>query len=199
MMLSVFMTASSARRDDERVVRALAQIPEIGRRAAPDPGNGVDRAALVDAQTAIHPIDLAAVLFRLAHQGGDRVLRDEMVLLLDIAAMHRVGMRLLRRERLQHRALIGEDVDVVAPLGGEIDQPQRRRRAPALIGRVHDRDGDGLLVSHNPLPQCQMTLAPSARASKMTSSGAAEMPEASFVSSMPRSFSEKLSASTRTP
>src|SRR6516225_2248687 len=48
-------------------------------------------------------------------------------------------------------------------------------------------------------PQCQMTLAPSARASSTTSSGAAATPEASCFSSMPRSFSEKLSASTRTP
>src|SRR5205807_5107730 len=128
-----------------------------------------------------------AVLLRLAHQRGDRILWDEMVLLLDIAAVHRVGVRLLRAERLQYRALIGEDIDVVAALGRQIDQPQRRRRAPALVGRVHDRDGDGLLVSHDRLPQCQMTLAPSARASNTTSSGAAVMPEARRLSSMPRS------------
>src|SRR5712691_5558864 len=199
MMLKVFMTLSSARGDDEGVVRGLGQRPEIGRRPAPHTGNGFDRAALVDAQPAIHPVDLAAVLFGLAHQGGDRVLRDKMVLLFDIAAMHRIGVRLLRAERLQHRAFIGEDVDVVAALGGEIDEAQRRRRAPALIGRVHDGDRDGLLVSHDLLPQCQMTLAPSARASSTTSSGAAAIPEARRLASMPRSFSEKLSASTRTP
>src|SRR6202035_663080 len=98
MMLSVFMARSSARRDDECVVRGLAQIPEIGRRAAPDPANSLDRAALVDAEATIHPVDLAAVLFGFAHQGGDRVLRDEVVFLFDIAAVHRIGMRLLRRE-----------------------------------------------------------------------------------------------------
>src|SRR6266705_4064685 len=120
MMLKVFMTLSSARGDDERVVRGLGQRPEIGRRAAPHTGNGVDRAALVNAEAAIHPVDLAAILFRFAHQGSDRVLRDEMVLLFDIAAMHRVGVRLLRSEWLQYRALVGEDVDVVAALGREI-------------------------------------------------------------------------------
>src|SRR5690242_18297296 len=119
MMLKVFMTLSSARGDDEGVVRGLGQRPEIGRRPAPHTGNGIDRAALVDAEAAIHPVDLAAILFSFAHQRGDRVLRDEMVLLFDIAAMHRIGMRLLRGERLQYRALIGEDVDVIATLGGE--------------------------------------------------------------------------------
>src|SRR5215831_1816180 len=50
-----------------------------------------------------------------------------------------------------------------------------------------------------PSPQCQMTLAPSARASMTTSSGAAATPVARRLSSMPRSRNEKLSASTRTP
>src|SRR5437762_14283365 len=122
MMLSVFMTALLARGDDERVVRGLGKCPEIGRRAAPYTGNGVDAAALVDAEAAIHPVDLAAVLFGFAHQGGDRILRDEMVLLFDIAAVHRVGVRLLGGKRLQYRALIGEDIDVVAAPGGEIDE-----------------------------------------------------------------------------
>src|SRR5271166_8352 len=198
-MLSVFMTASSARGDDERVVRGLGQLPEIGGRAAPLAGNGIGGATLVDAEPAIHPVDLAAIAFSLAHQRGDRVLRDEVVLLLDTAAMHRVCMRRLRSEGLQNRPLIGEDVDVVAALGREIDQSQGRRRARVLVRRVHDGDRDGLLVGHGFLPQCQMTLPPSARASSTTSSGAAATPEARRFSSMPRSFSEKLSASTRTP
>src|ERR1041384_8205685 len=100
MMLSVFMTASSTRRDHERVVRGLAQAPEIGRRATTHSWDGIDRAALVDTKPAIHPVDLTAVLFRLAHQRSDRILRDEVVFLFDIAAMHRVGMRLLRAKWL---------------------------------------------------------------------------------------------------
>src|SRR5215831_17017122 len=44
-----------------------------------------------------------------------------------------------------------------------------------------------------------MTLAPSARASSTTSSGAAVTLAARRVSSMPRSFNENLSARTRTP
>src|SRR5215472_15196623 len=95
MMLSVFMTASLARGDDERVVGGLGHLPEIGRRAAPHPRNRGSCAALIDTQAAIHPVDLAAIAFRLAHQRGDRVLRDEMVLLFDIAAMHRIRMRRL--------------------------------------------------------------------------------------------------------
>src|ERR1700751_3111305 len=198
-MLSVFMATASARGDDEGVVRGFGQLPEIGRRAAPHTGDRISGAAFVDAEPAIYPVDFAAVLFRLAHQRGDRVFRDEMVLLLDAAAMYRVRMRRLRGEGLQDRTLIGEDFDVVAAFGGEIDQPQGRRRTRVLVGRVHDRDRNGLFVSHDVLPQCQMTLAPSARASSTTSSGAAATPEASRFSSMPRSFSEKLSASTRTP
>src|SRR5215471_2090975 len=108
-------------------------------------------------------------------------------------------MRLLRHEGLQHRAFIGENVDVVASPCGDIDQAKRRRRARVLVGRVHDRDGDGFPVGHDRLPQCHMTFAPSARASITVSSGAAVTPEARCVASMPRSLSEKLSASTRTP
>src|SRR5215472_17581629 len=198
-MLNVFMIAPSTRGDDEGVVRGLGQLPEIGGGATPHAGNGIGGAPFVNAETAIHPVDLPAILFRLAHQRSDRVLRDEMVLLLDAAAMHRVGMRRLSGKGLQYRALVGEDVDVVAALGREIDQPQRRRRSRVLVGCVHDRNRDGLFVGHDFFPQCQMTLAPSARASSTTSSGAAATPEASRFSSMPRSFSEKLSASTRTP
>src|SRR5690348_5022445 len=118
-MLSVFIGGSSARRDDERVIGRLSQLPEIGWRAAPDTGDRLAGAALVDAEAAIDPVDLAAVLLGRAHQLGDRVLRDEVVFLLGVAAMHRVGVRLLRRERLQYRALVGEDADVVAALGGQ--------------------------------------------------------------------------------
>src|SRR5271165_4699018 len=94
-MLNVFMTASSARGDDERIVRGLGHLPEIGGRAAPHAGNGIGSTTFVDAKPAVHPVDLAAIAFRLAHQRGDRVFRDEMVLLLDTAAMHRVRMRRL--------------------------------------------------------------------------------------------------------
>src|SRR5215469_5214220 len=104
-MLNVFIIASSTRGDDEGVVRGLGQLPEIGGGATPHAGDGIGGAPLVDAETAIHPVDLAAVLFRLAHQRGDRVLRDEMVLLLDAAAMHRVRVRRLRGEGLQYRTL----------------------------------------------------------------------------------------------
>src|SRR5215831_18040183 len=107
MMLNVFMTASSARGDDERVVRGLGHLPEIGWRAAPHTGYGIARTALVNAQPAIHPVDLAAIVFRGAHQRGDRVFRDEMVLLLDTAAMHRIRMRRLPGKGLEHSALIG--------------------------------------------------------------------------------------------
>src|SRR5262244_647353 len=95
MMLSVFMIASSARGDDERVVGGLGHLPEIGRRAAPHSGDGSAGTALVDTQPAVYPVDLAAIAFRLAHQRGDRVLWDEMVLLFDIAAMHCIRMRRL--------------------------------------------------------------------------------------------------------
>src|SRR5215831_1415157 len=151
-MLSVFMTASSARSDDEGIVRCLGQLPEIGGRAAPHTWNGIGGAAFVDAETAIHPVDLTAILFRLAHQGSDRVFRDEMVLLLDTAAMHRVCMRRLRSEGLQYRPLISEDVDVVTALGREIDQPQGRRRTCALIWRIHDGNSDGLRIGHGVPP-----------------------------------------------
>src|SRR5438876_7959101 len=199
MMLSVFMAASSARGDDERVVGPLGHLPEIRWRAAPHARDGLGRAALVAAQPAIHPVDLAAVLLGRAHQRGDHVLGDEMVLLLDAAAMHRIGMRLLREEGLQHRAFIGEDVDGVAAPRRDVDEAERRRSARALVGRVHQGDGDGFLVGHGLLPQCQMTLAPAARASITVSSGAAATPWARRRSSMPRSRNEKLSASTRTP
>src|SRR5215469_485105 len=199
MMLSVFMTASSARGDDERVVGRFGHLPEIGRRAAPHSGDGSAGAALVNAQPTVYPVDLAAIALRLAHQRTNRVLWDEMVLLLDIAAMHRIRMRRLRGKRLQHSALIGEDVDIVAAPRREIDEPQGRCRARGLIRRVHDGDCDGLLVGHDCLPQCQMTFAPSASASITTSSGAAATPVARRLSSIPRSRNEKLSASTRTP
>src|SRR5215472_16557145 len=198
-MLSVFMTASSARGDDERVVRGFGQLPEIVRSTAPHAGDGIGGTAFVDAEPAIDPVDLAAVLFRFAHQRGDRVFWDEMILFLDAATVHRVGVRGLRGERLQYRTLIGEDVDVVAAFGGEIDQPQGRRRTRVFVRRIHDRDRDRLFVGHGVLSQCQMTLAPSARASSTTSSGAAATPEARRFSSMPRSLSEKLSASSFTP
>src|SRR5262249_48699872 len=94
-MLSVFMTASSARGDDKRVVRGLSHLPEIGRRAAPHARNCGGRPALIDAQPAIHPVDLAAIAFGLAHQRGNHLLREEMVFLLDITAVYRVGMRRL--------------------------------------------------------------------------------------------------------
>src|SRR6516164_2815170 len=131
-MLSVFMTTSSARGDNERVVGGLGHLPEIGGRAAPHAGYGVGGTAFVDAEPAIHPVDLAAILFRLTHQRGDRVFRDEVVLLLNAAAVHRIGVRGLRGKRLQYCTLIGEDVDVVATFGGEVDQPQGRRRTRVL-------------------------------------------------------------------
>src|SRR5215471_2616232 len=136
MMLSVFMTTSSARGDDERVVGRFGHLPEIGRRAAPHSGDGSAGAALVNAQPTVYPVDLATIALRLAHQRGNRVLWDEMVLLLDTAAMHRIRMRRLRGKRLQHSALISEDVDVVATPRREIDQPQGRCRARGLIRRV---------------------------------------------------------------
>jgi hypothetical protein len=109
-------------------------------------------AALVDAEPAIHPVDLAAILFRLTHQRGDRIFRDEVVLLLDTSAMHRVRMRRLRGERLQDRALIGEDVDVVATLRRKIDQSQGRRRTCVLVRGIHDRNRDRLFIGHAVLP-----------------------------------------------
>src|SRR6516164_6153527 len=112
-MLSVFMSASSPRPDDEGVVRCLGQLPEIGGRAASHTGNGIGGAAFVDTEPAIHPVDLAAVLLRLAHQRGDRIFRDEMILLLNTAAMHRICMRRLRGEGLEHGPLISKDVDIV--------------------------------------------------------------------------------------
>src|SRR5262245_14313370 len=193
------MAHSSTCGDDKRVVRGLGHLPEIGGRSASHAGNGICRAALVDAQPAIFPVDLATVASRRPHQRGDRVLRDEMVLLLDVARVHRIGVRLLRGEGLKHRALIGKDVDLVAAPRRDIDQTQGCGRARSLIGSVHDGDRDRPFVSHNLFPQCQITLAPSARASSTISSGAAATPEASRPASMPRSLNEKLSASTRTP
>src|SRR5947207_14676821 len=101
MMLSVFIALSSARRDDEGVVRSLRHRPEIGGGAAPDAGDRVGCAALVDTQPAIDPVDLAAVLVGFAHHGADRILWDKVVFLLSVAAVERVGVRLLRRKRLQ--------------------------------------------------------------------------------------------------
>src|SRR5438132_4074215 len=52
-----------------------------------------------------HPVDLAAVLLRLAHQRGDRVLRDEMVFLLDIAALMREADRKSTRLNSSHTVI----------------------------------------------------------------------------------------------
>src|SRR3546814_5725805 len=71
-----------------------------------------------------------------------------MVLLFDRASVHGVGVRLLQGERHRNRALVGKDVDVVATPHGDIDQPESSGAAGALIRRIHDGDGQCLLVSH---------------------------------------------------
>src|SRR5205823_14497385 len=61
MMLSAFlaMRAASPGGDDERVVRLLDELPEVGGAAAPGPRDRFGDASLVDAETALHPVDLA--------------------------------------------------------------------------------------------------------------------------------------------
>src|SRR3546814_1293838 len=63
-------------------------------------------------------------------------------------SVHGVGVRLLQGERHRNRALVGKDVDVVATPHGDIDQPESSGAAGALIRRIHDGDGQCLLVSH---------------------------------------------------
>src|SRR5882672_7106185 len=122
MMLSVFLIASSLRRDDQGVVGRGGHLPEIGRAAAAHAGDRIDGAALVDTEAAIHPVDPAAVPGRLLHHGLYPFARQRMVLLHDVVAMHGVGVLLLAGERQADRALIGEYVDVVAAPGRDIDE-----------------------------------------------------------------------------
>src|SRR5262249_37726283 len=114
MMLRAFFAISLASPcwDDERVVRLLDELPEIGRTAAPRTGDGFDDASLVDAEAALHPVDLAAPARRFLHHPLNPVLGVRMVLLGDVAAMHGVGVWRLLGEGDAHRALVREHVDV---------------------------------------------------------------------------------------
>src|SRR6516225_3410759 len=74
-----------------------------------------------------------------------------MVFLLDIAAVHRVGVRLLAAEGEQYRALVSKNIYRVAAPDRDIDESQCRRRTGALIGRVHQREGEGFPLGHTAL------------------------------------------------
>src|SRR5262249_931040 len=121
MMFKAFILASSPRTDHERVVGLLGHLPEIGRRAAPDSLDRFAGATLVDTEATIDPVELAAFLCRLRGESGNDVLGQEMVLLLDVAAMNGVGMRLLLGEWQKHRSFIGEHINRVAAPDGNID------------------------------------------------------------------------------
>src|SRR2546428_13306057 len=86
------IASSSLRGNDERVVGGLGELHQVGRAAATGAGNGFGGAALVDAEAALHPVDLAALALGLGHDRGHPVLGIRVVLLGDVAAVHGVGV-----------------------------------------------------------------------------------------------------------
>src|SRR5262249_16950414 len=69
------------RRNHEHVVGCLAERMEVGRGSAPRAGHELPHPALVDAHSAVHPVDLAAPLGSEREQRGDLVLRGGVILL----------------------------------------------------------------------------------------------------------------------
>src|SRR5205807_148399 len=193
-MLKTFfaMAPSSLGRDHDRHVGVVDPVGEVLGPAAPRPFDPVARAALVDAQAAVHPVDLARVFLE---QAGGPVLRGRVLLLLGRRPLHRVGMGRLLGHRQVHRALVGEDVDLVALAEGGVDDAERRGRRLLLVRRIHE--GDRHCLGHVRPPQCQMTLRPSsATRSTRSSMLAVFTPLTSSPFWMPRSRREKPSAST---
>src|SRR5687768_6847493 len=90
---STFMARSSFRRDDERGDGLLCHLPAIRGRSTPHAVDCLADAALVDAQSAVHPVQVRAALARVRHQRRDPVLAQRMILLRGVAAVH--GIRVL--------------------------------------------------------------------------------------------------------
>src|SRR5262247_2656901 len=95
MIISVLaMSRSSPCADHEGVVRRLGELPEVPRRAAAHALDRLARSALVHAETAVHPVDLAAALLCLGHHRADPEMRHRMVLLREVVAVD--GVRVCR-------------------------------------------------------------------------------------------------------
>jgi hypothetical protein len=107
--------SSVARRDDQRVVRLLQELDELGGATAPDAADRLADAALVDAQAAVHPVEAGAGLFGAFEECRDPFSGKRVVLLLDVAPVDCVCMRSLRAEGQGDSAFVGEDVRPAPP------------------------------------------------------------------------------------
>ena len=63
-----------------------------------------------------------------------------MILLSQVAAVHRIRVRSLFREGDVDRALVREDVQVVPAASGDVEQPERCRGPRILVRWVHQHE-----------------------------------------------------------
>src|SRR5262249_46166902 len=154
----------------------------------PHAGDRLADAALVDAEPAVDPIDLAAAVLGGAEEPLDPQARQRVVLGLRVAAVDRIGVRRLLGERERDRALVGEDGGGAAAARREAGEPQRGARPLVLERRVHEDKCQ--FLGHLRTSQCQIALLPSTIASSTASSDPTFTPGASRVSAMPRTRSE---------
>jgi hypothetical protein len=70
-----------------------------------------------------------------------------MVFFGEALAMHRVRMRRLRRKGQTGGPFVSEHVDVVPALRHCAENPKRGRQVFRLMGRIHQRDGEGFFAT----------------------------------------------------
>src|SRR5262249_56116263 len=85
-------TSLALGRDDQRVVGGFRGLPEVDRASPPDAGHDLAHPALVDAETAVDPLEGAAGPLGLPSEGADPLLRVRMVLLDRVPPVHGVGV-----------------------------------------------------------------------------------------------------------
>jgi len=98
------------------------------------------RAALIDAEAAIHPFEGQALVAGEVGERGDPRMRRRVRLLLERASVNRVGVRLLPGDGQADGALVGEHPRADAGTQRRIDEAERGRRARLLEGRVHQQE-----------------------------------------------------------
>src|SRR5215831_16301492 len=106
MMLRILFATSSSLLggDHQHVVRRIDESHEVGRAPASWARDPLGGTALVDTEPALHPVEAAAAPLGFREERRHPLLRIGMVLLDDVPAMNRVGVRRLLRERDAHGA-----------------------------------------------------------------------------------------------